>query len=71
MLKVDGELTRRNRLRVETWNKFDALEAIIQKMQKIVSRFGGNQENVMSTISKLVYMQDIQTSLNIQDELDR
>ena len=40
-------------------------------MQKIVSRFGGNQENVMSTISKLVYMQDIQTSLNIQDELDR
>ena len=56
MLKVDGELTRRNRLRIEVFNKFDQLEALLQKMQQIVSRFGMNQENVMGTISKLVYM---------------
>ena len=29
MLKVDGELTRRNRLRTETFNKFDEQEALI------------------------------------------
>ena len=29
MLKVDGELTRRNRLRIEVFNKFDQSEALL------------------------------------------
>ena len=33
MLKVDGELTRRNRLRIETFSKFDQHEAMLQKLQ--------------------------------------
>lgn len=29
ILKIDGELTRRNRLRTETFNKFDQHEAML------------------------------------------
>ena len=71
MLKVDGELTRRNRLRVETFTEFERHEAMLIKMQRSLEKFGSNQSNVLGTIRKVAYALDIQSSLNIQDEVDR
>jgi len=69
--KVDGELTRRNRLRTEILHKFEELEKLVEKHQLRVQFLDSKQGLVLNTIAKLVYVQDIQTSLNIQDELDR
>ena len=59
MLKVDGELTRRNRLRVEVFSKFDSQEALNKKFQRQLARTSENQKTVLSTITKLSYVADI------------
>ena len=71
MLKVDGELTRRNRLRTETFNKFDEQEALILRCQHQIDQFKLNEQRMLGTLSKLAYSIEMQSALNIQDELDR
>ena len=40
-------------------------------VQNEINRFDQNQKEVLGSIKKCMYVADIQTSLNIQDELDR
>ena len=40
-------------------------------MMAEINKFDSNQKEILGTIKKLMYTNDIQTSLNIQDELDR
>ena len=65
ILKIDGELTRRNRLRTETFNKFAEQDGIMARILKQVDAFRLKQHAMISTVTKLSYVQDIQCALNI------
>lgn len=71
ILKVDGELTRRNRLRIETKTRFDSIEDLIRGMNQKQVGIGESQNLILGSIKKLMYTNDIQTAINIQDELDK
>ena len=42
VLKIESELSRRNRLRIEVYEKFDHMEKHLDKMQKEIDRFDDN-----------------------------
>ena len=65
ILKIDGELTRRNRLRTEVFNKFAEQDGIMARILKQVDAFRQKQQAMISTVTKLSYVQDIQCALNI------
>ena len=71
IMKIDAELSRRNRLKVEVYSRLDEQDEQLSWMRSEVERFGVNQKKVLSTVKKLMYTSDIQSSINIQDELDR
>ena len=71
IMKIDAELSRRNRLKNEVYSRLDEQDEQLSWMRSEVERFGVNQKKVLSTVKKLMYTSDIQSSINIQDELDR
>lgn len=42
LLKIEGELTRRNRLRIETFSKLDDHEESLKRMNNTIDRFDKN-----------------------------
>ena len=56
MLKVEGELTRRNRLRTETFNKFEEIDGVMRKLIESIENFRHKQQKMTSTITKLAYV---------------
>lgn len=71
IMKLEGELTRRNRFKIEAIQNFERMKQQLQGMQDLIDTFKNNQGKVLGTIQKFMYMCDIQSSLNIQDEIDR
>ena len=71
MYKVDGELTRRNRLRHDTMTKFEQIDVVLGYTEAKVKDFEMKLVNNISTMKKLAYTNTIQSALNIQDERDR
>ena len=71
MYKVDGELTRRNRLKNDTLNKFDEVDNTLHITTSRVDEFDRKLHNSISILKKLAYSSVIQCALNIQDERDR
>lgn len=71
LMRIDGELIRRNRMRLENKERFQNLDNYCDQVKKDITRFEKNQQNMLGTIRKLIYATDIQSSINIQDELDR
>lgn len=58
-LKIEGELTRRSRLRVEAFARFKEHEDQIKAMQSEIVRFESNQVAMIGSIKKLMYTNDI------------
>ena len=65
IMKIDAELSRRNRLKVEVYSRLDEQDEQLSWMRSEVERFGVNQKKVLSTVKKLMYTSDIQSSINI------
>ena len=55
MYKVDGELTRRNRLKVDTFKKFDEVDGLLDITTTKVSDFEKKLLNNISIIKKIAY----------------
>lgn len=70
-MRIDGELTRRNRNQIENFARFDKVEAFCNQVQNDIKQFGSNQKNVVGALRKLAYSIDMQSAVNIQDEIDR
>lgn len=71
LVRIDGELTRRNRMRLDTQTKFKRVDNFIDMVKSELDRFETNQKLVIGTMRKLTYANDVQSQLNIQDEIDR
>ena len=56
MLKVDGELTRRNRMRTEVFSKLGEYDDMLKQVMDQVDIFGTKQQCMISSITKLVYI---------------
>ena len=65
MYKVDGELTRRNRLKNDTLKKFDEVDGILDLTTLKVKEFEEKLHNSISIVKKLAYASTIQSALNI------
>lgn len=59
ILKIEGELSRRNRLRIETFGKLDEHDAVLENMKSTIDRFDKNQREILGTIKKIMYTNDI------------
>ena len=58
-MRIDGELTRRNRNRIETIARFEKVENFCSQVQNDVVRFEKNQENMIGAMRKLAYFSDM------------
>ena len=58
-------------MRLDTQTRFKRVDNFIEMVKSELDRFESNQKLVIGTMRKLTYANDVQSQLNIQDEIDR
>lgn len=56
---MEGELTRRNRLRIEVFAKLSDHEVFMERIQSELNNLDHNQGQITGTLKKLMYTNDI------------
>ena len=69
--KVDGELSRRNRLRTDMEVRFNDLNSHFKEFHDQEQKLEQMVKRIMKTMGVISEFATIQTSLNLQDEHDR
>jgi len=70
-LKIEGEMTRRNRFKRDTLKMFEDQANQIAQLENDVQRNTKMNSNAVTSVKKLLDVETIQAALNVQEEKDR